>query len=121
MLLQSVQARLQSMQHRDGAISLLSALSQLVDDLFLPSNTILGDRDVSLGLGKVVLLMRVVRAYRIAHNTPSDERRGERRCRAPAARSPSAHPFRIYQPINQLIQPAISLRPAYPGRRRIRQ
>ena len=60
MLLKGVQARLQSMKHRDGAIGLLSGLNQLVDDPFLPSNTILGNRDVSLGLGKVVLLIGVV-------------------------------------------------------------
>ena len=40
MLLKGVQARLQSMKHRDGAIGLLSGLNQLVNDLFLPSNTI---------------------------------------------------------------------------------
>jgi hypothetical protein len=60
MLLKGVQARLQSMKHRDGAIGLLSGLNQLVDNRFLPSNTLLGDRDVSLGLGKVVLLVGVV-------------------------------------------------------------
>jgi hypothetical protein len=60
MLLKGVQARLQSMKHRDGAIGLLSELNQLVDDPFLPSDTILGDRDVSLGLGEVVLLTGVV-------------------------------------------------------------
>jgi len=60
MLLKRVQARLQSMKHRDGAIGLLSGLNQLVEDPFLPSNTILSDRDVSLGLSKVVLLMGVV-------------------------------------------------------------
>jgi hypothetical protein len=60
MLLKGVQARLQSMKHRDGAIGLLSGLNQLVDNPFLPSNTLLGDRDVSLGLGKVVLLIGVV-------------------------------------------------------------
>ena len=42
MLLKGVQARLQSMKHRDGAIGLLSILNQLVNDPFLPSNTILG-------------------------------------------------------------------------------
>jgi hypothetical protein len=51
MLLKRVQARLQSMKHRDGAIGLLSLLNQLVNDLFLPSNTLLDDRKVSLGLG----------------------------------------------------------------------
>jgi hypothetical protein len=60
MLLKGVQARLQSMKHRGGAIGLLSLLNQLVNDLFLPSNTLLGDRNVSLGLGKVVLLKGVV-------------------------------------------------------------
>jgi hypothetical protein len=60
MLLKGVQAPLQSMKHRDGAIGLLSLLNQLVNDLFLPSNTLLGDRNVSLGLGKVVLLKGVV-------------------------------------------------------------
>ena len=34
MLLKGVQARLQSMKHRDGAIGLLSLLNQLVNDLF---------------------------------------------------------------------------------------
>jgi hypothetical protein len=52
MLLKGVQARLQSMKHRDGAIGLLSGLNQLVDDSFLPSNTLLGDRDVSLRPGQ---------------------------------------------------------------------
>jgi hypothetical protein len=60
MLLKGVQARLQSMKHRGGAIGLLSLLNQLVNDLFLPSNTLLGDPNVSLGLGKVVLLKGVV-------------------------------------------------------------
>jgi hypothetical protein len=60
MLLKGVQARLENMKHRDGAIGLLSGLNQLVDDPFLPSDTILGFRDVSLGLGKVVLLIGVV-------------------------------------------------------------
>jgi hypothetical protein len=60
MLLKGVQARLQSMKHRGGAIGLLSLLDQLVNDLFLPSNTLLGDRNVSLGLGKVVLLKALV-------------------------------------------------------------
>ena len=60
MLLKGVQARLESMKHRDGAIGLLSGLNQLVDDPFLPTDTILGFRDVSLGLGKVVLLIGVV-------------------------------------------------------------
>jgi hypothetical protein len=41
-------------------IGLLSLLNQLVNDLFLPSNTLLGDRNVSLGLGKVVLLKGIV-------------------------------------------------------------
>jgi hypothetical protein len=59
MLLKGVQACLQSMKHRGGAIGLLSLLDQLVNDLFLPSNTLLGDGNVSLGLGKVVLLKGV--------------------------------------------------------------
>jgi hypothetical protein len=45
MLLKGVQARL---------------LNQLVNDLFLPSNTLLRNRNVSLGLSKVVLLKGVV-------------------------------------------------------------
>ena len=64
MLLKGVQARLQSMKHRDGAIGLLSLLNQLVNDRFLPSNTLLGDRNVSLGLGKVVLLKGLVHGER---------------------------------------------------------
>ena len=64
MLLKRVQARLQSMKHRDGAIGLLSLLNQLVNDLFLPSNTLLDDRKVSLGLGKVVLLKGLVHGER---------------------------------------------------------
>jgi hypothetical protein len=64
MLLQSMQARLQSMKHRNGAIGFLSGLSYLLDDPFLRRNTILGHRDVSLGLGKVVLSLDVVHALR---------------------------------------------------------
>jgi hypothetical protein len=60
MVLKGVQARLQSMKHRDGAIGLLSLLNQLVNDLVLSSNTLLDDRKVSHGLGQVVLLNRVV-------------------------------------------------------------
>jgi hypothetical protein len=60
MLLKGVQARLQSIKHRDGAIGLLSGLNQLINNTFLPSNTLLGDRDVSLGLGEIVLFMGVV-------------------------------------------------------------
>ena len=40
MLLKGVQARLQSMKHRDGAFGLLSGLNQLVNDLFCPRDTI---------------------------------------------------------------------------------
>jgi hypothetical protein len=46
MLLQGVQARLQSMKHRDGAIGPPPGLSQLVYDPFLASNTLLDERDV---------------------------------------------------------------------------
>jgi hypothetical protein len=60
MLLKGVQAPLPSIKHRDGAIGLLSGLNQLIDNTFLPSNTLLGDRDVSLGLGEIVLFMGVV-------------------------------------------------------------
>jgi hypothetical protein len=60
MLLKGVQACLQSIKHRDGAISLVSGPNQLVNDTFLPSNTLLDDRKVSLGLGEVVLFMGVV-------------------------------------------------------------
>src|SRR5262245_20643081 len=60
MLLKRAQARLQSMKHRDGAIGLLSLLNQLVNDHFLPSNTLLGEPNVSLGLGQIVLLKSVV-------------------------------------------------------------
>jgi hypothetical protein len=60
MLLKGVQAHLQGMKHRDGAIGLLSGLNQLVNNTFLTSNTLLGDRDVSLGLGEIVLFMGIV-------------------------------------------------------------
>ena len=60
MLLKRVQARLESMKHRDGAIGLLSGLNSVFDDSSLPSNTILDERDVSLGLSKVVLPIGVV-------------------------------------------------------------
>jgi len=60
MLLECAQARFQSMKHRDGAIGLLSLLNQLVDDHFLPSNALVGDRNVSVGLGQIVLLKSVV-------------------------------------------------------------
>jgi hypothetical protein len=60
MLLKGMQARLQSIKHRDGAIGLLSGLNQLINNTFLPSNTLLGDRDVSLGLREIVLFMGVV-------------------------------------------------------------
>jgi len=60
MLLKGVQARLQSIKHRDGAIGLLSGLNQRINNTFLPSNTLLGDRDMSLGLGEIVLFMGVV-------------------------------------------------------------
>ena len=60
MLLKGVQARLQSMKHRGGAIGLLPGLNQFINDIFLSSNAFLRHRDVSLGLSKVVLLMGVV-------------------------------------------------------------
>ena len=60
MLLKGVQARLQSMKHRGGAIDLLSGLNQFVNDTFLSSNAFLRHRDVSLGLSEVVLFMGVV-------------------------------------------------------------
>src|SRR5262245_17611838 len=65
MLLKCVQARLQSMKHRDGAIDLLSLLNQLVNDPFLPSNTLLDTRNVSLGLGQIVLLKGVVHGRKL--------------------------------------------------------
>jgi hypothetical protein len=55
MLLQGMQASLQSMQHREGAIYLPPGLSQFLYDPFLPSNTLLDEREVSLGLGNAVL------------------------------------------------------------------
>jgi hypothetical protein len=60
MLLTRVQARLESIKQRDGAIGLLSGPNSVFDDLFLPSNTILDERDVSLGLRKVILPIGVV-------------------------------------------------------------
>jgi hypothetical protein len=48
---------------------LLSGLSQLVDDLCLPSNTILGDRDVSFGLGNIVLLVGIAHVYNDSRRT----------------------------------------------------
>jgi hypothetical protein len=59
MLLKGVQARLQSVEHRGGAIGLLSGLNQFVNDTFLSSNAFLRHRDVSLGLSEVVLFMGV--------------------------------------------------------------
>jgi hypothetical protein len=64
MLLEGVQARLQGMKHRDGAISPPSDLNQLVNDTFLSSNAFLRHRDVSLGLGEIVLFMGVVHGTR---------------------------------------------------------
>jgi len=60
MLLKGVQARLQSMKHRGGAIGLLPCLNQFINDTFLSSNAFLRLRDVSLGLSEVVLFMGVV-------------------------------------------------------------
>jgi hypothetical protein len=62
MLLKGMQASLQSTKHRDGTTGLLSGPSQLLDNPFLPSNTLLEERKVSLGLGNVVLLVRVAHA-----------------------------------------------------------
>jgi hypothetical protein len=62
MPLKRVQARLQSLKHRDGAIGLLSGLNQFVNNTFLSSNAFLRHRDVSLGLSEIVLFMGVVHA-----------------------------------------------------------
>jgi hypothetical protein len=48
MLLECVQALFPSAKHRDGTISVMAGLSQLVDDLLLPRNTGLKLRDVPL-------------------------------------------------------------------------
>jgi hypothetical protein len=60
MLLEGVRACLQSTKHGDRTIGLLSRLNQLVDDSLLPSNPLLGHRDVSLGLGEVVLFASIM-------------------------------------------------------------
>jgi hypothetical protein len=52
------------MKHPDGAIGFPPGLSQLVYDPFLPSNTVLDDGDVSLGLGNVVLLVGIAHAQK---------------------------------------------------------
>jgi hypothetical protein len=62
MLLEGMQTSLQSTKHRDGTTGLLSGPSQLLDNPFLPSNTRLDERKVSLGLGNVVLLVRIAHA-----------------------------------------------------------
>jgi hypothetical protein len=59
MLFEGMQASLQGMKHRDGAIGPPPGLSQLVYDPFLASNTLPDERNVSLGLGKVVLLVGI--------------------------------------------------------------
>jgi hypothetical protein len=65
MLLERMQALFQSAKHRGGTIGVMSGLSQLVENLFLPHNTGLKLRDVPLGLSKVL----VIHAPRVA---PSD-------------------------------------------------
>jgi hypothetical protein len=68
MLLERAEAFLQGAKHRESAIGVMSGLSQLVDDLFLPRNTSLKLRDVPLGLCKVLVIhaRRVAQVSRIS-------------------------------------------------------